>query len=222
MLSDWKTKVGAAAKAAAPSEPPRVIIPDGAGLASGELIAVQCVITWRVNRKTGNGRVAGCAVNECGSAFHRIEVARITTPENVSEEGTEADLAFRRRIGTVEEDRIYRPRTRISILMRRVCPTPLNDMRPWLQSYNEVAKALSWATSESVKFKGEQFALLLVCSTTGSRIVEPKNTLYGAYEERQIEGVFAAEVIRLAAPAEPSVGDDDEEADDLEGYTWGK
>lgn len=216
MLNGWKEKVQTAAQAAEPKQAPQVVIPDGAGTSDGRLVLIQCVVTCLK-------KVSGCVLNACDGAFHRIEIVRLIPVEDW-EDGNDVDAIdalIRRRVGKVSEDQAYRSSGRKTALLKRVSPTVLEDARPWVQAYNGVGKALTWAATEAVRFKGEQFAVLMVVSIDEGRVVTPNNPNYNEYTEYKIQGVFACEAVRLTEEAQPSVGVDDEEADDLEGYTWG-
>jgi hypothetical protein len=214
-MLNWSENFKAAQEIALP-QVPEVAIPQGAGVKSGTLVAIQCVV------RCSRGKVSGCATN-VESAWHRIMVARCHEIAGGEIPADVYDL-FRQKVGRVSTDRAMRPKRRMDLVMRRVNPSALTDARPWNRAYSEVKTALEALVVQATRHKREQFALLLVCTISDGREVTPRNTAYEKYDEHEILGIFAAEAVILEGDAGETQSEVVEEDEfELGGYKgWGR
>lgn len=167
-----------------------------AGLQGHQRLAVTIAITqWK-------GNLSGAQGNSMGARAHRLEVARMC---NFDECNDDNFAWLKTRLGAKRNDRTLRPDLRSSIVMYRTLHgLEGKALRPWLEMYDEVAKAIAYCQHQVALCNGaEHYGLIMLIDVSQWRLMTPNNPHVDNFHEAALVGIADLEVVRLAP--EPTI-----------------
>lgn len=174
------------------SEAPVITIQPGCGFEGDKLVVLQVQVNF------WDGRVTGLYPNVMNGKAHRFAVSRWVDFDNL---GDLEESILRTKLGRKSVDRRLRPNSRLDAVLFKGGPHGLGrvNMAPWLDMLRQLDEAIAWLENAAMSSKGQAFALLMAVEVTEPQVVTPKNPKYAPYDEMDIVGVRAIEVVKLVA-----------------------